>query len=55
MSTKIIDASKAPQELQESLSLAAAGTEVVFIEGNTPVARLVSEKQRVAGLHSGAI
>ncbi len=55
MSTKIIDAPKASKELQELLSMAVAGTEVVFTEGNTPIARLVPAKQRVAGLHSGAI
>ncbi len=55
MPTKTFDVRKARDDLKELLSMAVAGTEVVFTEGNTPIARLVPAKQRVAGLHSGAI
>jgi antitoxin (DNA-binding transcriptional repressor) of toxin-antitoxin stability system len=55
MLTKTVDVHKAQTELKELLSLAAAGTEIIFAEGNTPIARLVSIGRRVAGLHPGAI
>jgi antitoxin (DNA-binding transcriptional repressor) of toxin-antitoxin stability system len=55
MSTKTIDVHKAKTDLKELLSLAVTGTEIIFVEGDTPIARLVSIGRRVAGLHSGAI
>jgi antitoxin (DNA-binding transcriptional repressor) of toxin-antitoxin stability system len=55
MLTKTFDVRKAQKDLKELLSLVVAGTEIVFTEGDTPIARLVSIGRRVAGLHSGAI
>jgi antitoxin (DNA-binding transcriptional repressor) of toxin-antitoxin stability system len=53
--TKTIDVHKEPTDLQGLLSLVAKGTEVILVEGNKPVARLVPIGKRVAGLHSGAM
>ena len=57
-----MDVSEAQQHLAELLDLAKQGHEVLISEGRTPVARLTAvshtttdRKQRVAGLHSGAI
>jgi antitoxin (DNA-binding transcriptional repressor) of toxin-antitoxin stability system len=55
MLTKTFDVRKAQKDLKELLSLVVAGTEIVFTEDDTPIARLVSIGRRVAGLHSGAI
>jgi antitoxin (DNA-binding transcriptional repressor) of toxin-antitoxin stability system len=55
MLTKTFDVREAQKDLKELLSLVVAGTEIVFTEGDTPIARLVSMRRRVAGLHSGAI
>ena len=59
MLTKTIDIRETQTPLEELLSLVVAGTEVIFTEGNTPIARLVavgpSPAPRVAGLHAGAI
>ena len=57
MSTTL-DIRELPKRLEEALALAAAGTEVVLLDGLTPRARLVAcdaAKPRVAGLHAGAI
>lgn len=55
MLTKIVDVHQAQKDLKELLSLVATGTEIVFTEGGTPIARLISAGSRVAGLHTGAI
>ena len=55
MLTKTIDMSKVQEGLKELLSLVVEGTQVVFTEGETPIARLVPIGQRVSGLHPGAI
>lgn len=55
MTTKTVDIRTVRQELKELLSLVDEGTEIIFCEDATPVARLVAFHQRVAGLHQGAI
>jgi len=55
MLMKTVDVRKTKTNLKELLSLAVTGTEIIFVEGNTPIARLVSIGRRVAGLHSGSI
>ena len=57
--TKTVDVSEAQANLKELLSLVFEGTEVVFTEDSTPIARFVPitwpTTPRVAGLHPGAI
>jgi antitoxin (DNA-binding transcriptional repressor) of toxin-antitoxin stability system len=59
MSTKTVDVREVQISLQELLALVRGGTEIVFTEGNTPLARLVPfaspSTPRMAGLHAGAI
>lgn len=59
MLTKIVDIHEAQTRLTELLSLVAAGTEIIFTEGNTLIARLspvaLSALPRLPGLHPGAI
>ena len=59
MPTKTVDVREAQISLQELLALVRGGTEIVFTEGNTPLARLVPlaspSTPRMAGLHTGAI
>jgi antitoxin (DNA-binding transcriptional repressor) of toxin-antitoxin stability system len=55
MLTRTVDVQKTPIDLRELLSWVAAGTEIIFMEGETPIARLVSVGRRVAGLQPGAI
>ncbi|HFQ94677.1 MAG TPA: toxin-antitoxin (TA) system antitoxin [Anaerolineae bacterium] len=60
MTTKTIDIREAQTQLNELLSLALQGTEVILAKNNVPVVRLtpVNEpvvKSRIAGLHQGAI
>ena len=59
MLTKTVNADEAQTRLKELLSLVATGTDIVLMEANTPIARLVpialSSRSRVAGLHIGAI
>jgi antitoxin (DNA-binding transcriptional repressor) of toxin-antitoxin stability system len=59
MSTKRVDVREVQISLQELLALVRGGTEIVFTEGNTPLARLVPiaspSTPRMAGLHAGAI
>jgi antitoxin (DNA-binding transcriptional repressor) of toxin-antitoxin stability system len=53
-----IDIRDLPARLDEALALAAAGQEVVLLDGATPRARLIpfaSSGERIAGLHAGAI
>lgn len=58
MPTKTIEVHEVPSHLAELLALIAAGTEVILVQDNTPLARLVpinvSSKQRIAGLHIGS-
>jgi antitoxin (DNA-binding transcriptional repressor) of toxin-antitoxin stability system len=55
MATKTVDIRRAKPEMKKLLSQVAAGMEIVFTEDDHPIARLVSVRQRIAGLHSGAI
>jgi len=59
MSTKMVDVQEAQHQFSELLSLAQQGNEVIIVEGNIPLARLVPvtppSKPRVAGLHQGAM
>ncbi len=59
MPTKTVDVREAQISLQELLALVRGGTEIVFTEGSTPLARLVPlaspSTPRIAGLHAGAI
>ncbi len=55
MSDGTIDIQKERTDADQLLSLIAEGTEVLFTEGDTPVARLVPVGKRVPGLHVGAI
>ncbi len=60
MATKTIDVNEDETQLDELLSLALQGTEVILAKDNTPLARLVLVEQvtpqsRVAGLHQNAI
>lgn len=41
MPTKTVDVREVQISLQELLALVRGGTEIVFTEGNTPLARLV--------------
>ncbi len=55
MSTKTIEIEEAQTQLKELLELAREGTEIILVEGNTPLARLVpveAAKPRVLGLHA---
>jgi antitoxin (DNA-binding transcriptional repressor) of toxin-antitoxin stability system len=55
MTTKTIDVQEAEASLQELLSLVREGTEIIFTEGDTPLARLapVETNERVPDLHPG--
>jgi antitoxin (DNA-binding transcriptional repressor) of toxin-antitoxin stability system len=56
--TTAIDIRELPARLDEALALAAAGGEVILLDGSTPRARLVPLgplPSRAAGLHPGAI
>ncbi len=57
--TKTVDIRDAQAQLPELLSLALKGDEVVFFEGDKPVARLIPFDQkgqsRVPDLHKGEI
>lgn len=57
--SKTIDVCEAQTHFTELLSLVAAGTEIILMEGDTALARLVpmatSTTPRIAGLHKGAI
>ena len=57
MQTKTVEAQEAQTNLAKLLALVASGTEIILMEDNTPLARLVpvtSSQSRVAGLHRGA-
>jgi antitoxin (DNA-binding transcriptional repressor) of toxin-antitoxin stability system len=53
MTVRTVDVQKARKDLRDLVALVVSGTEVVFTEGNTPIARLVATRTRVAGLHAG--
>lgn len=59
MATKTVEISEARDHLPELVAQAAAGTEVVLTEGDTPRARLVAvatgSTRRVPGLHPGSM
>ncbi len=60
MATKTIDIRDVQTQLNELLSLALQGTEIIFAKDNTPLARLIPVTEtttttRIAGLHQGAI
>ena len=60
MATKTIDINEAQTQLNELLSLALQGTEIILAKDNTPLARLIplgasSPQSRIAGLHQGSI
>ena len=59
MLTKTIDMSEAQMSLNEVVSLVSEGVEVIFTEGNNPIARMLPIMKpmtsRIAGLHTGAI
>jgi len=55
MVTKLVDIRNVKSELKEMITLVEEGTEIIFLDDDTPVARLVSLRQRIAGLHHGAI
>ena len=55
MDTKAVPLEEAESRLRELLSLADSGTDVVLLDGDKPVGRLVSLRPRQAGLHAGAV
>ena len=52
MLTKTVNILKTPKDWKELLSHVLTGTEIIFTENDTPVARLVPIGQRIAGLHA---
>ncbi|MBW3624963.1 MAG: toxin-antitoxin (TA) system antitoxin [Armatimonadetes bacterium] len=56
MPTTTVDVQELPARLEEILSLAQEGTEVIVTEDSIPRARLLPYgPARIAGLHAGAI
>jgi prevent-host-death family protein len=57
METKTVELAEAQGQLAELVAQAAAGTEIVLTEGNTPRARLIAVRnaRRVPGLHPGSM
>jgi prevent-host-death family protein len=59
MSTKMVDVEEAQQHLPDLLLLARQGTDIIIVDNNTPIARLipvnVATTPRVAGLNQGAM
>jgi antitoxin (DNA-binding transcriptional repressor) of toxin-antitoxin stability system len=59
MKTKTVELSEAQNQLVALVALAAAGMEIVLVEGTTPRARLVAPAppvaRRVPGLHPGGM
>ncbi|MDP6037016.1 MAG: toxin-antitoxin (TA) system antitoxin [Candidatus Latescibacteria bacterium] len=58
MASETVDIREVQSRLKELLSLMDTGTDVILVEDNTPVARLVpvtpDATTRIAGLHEGA-
>ena len=58
-SSKIVDVEDMHTRLDELLSMVASGTELIVVDGETPVARVtpvvVSKTPRIPGLHPGAL
>ena len=52
MKTTIIDVQQLQPQMRDLISLAAAGTEVLLVDGKQPLARIVP-MARVPGLHPG--
>ncbi len=59
METKTIDMLETELNVQQLISLAREGSEIVLTEGSTPMARLVPISPpceiRIPGLHAGAM
>ena len=59
MSTKTVNIKEAQHQFSELLTFALEGNEVVIIEDNNPLARLVpiitKNQQRIPGLNEGTI
>lgn len=59
MTTKTIDLKETKAKVAELLSLLADDSEIIFADGDKPVAKLIRipeiAKVRVPGLHQGAI
>ena len=54
MSTRTIDISKQPPDLESILPIVAEGTLVILTKGDTPIARIAPAGKRIAGLNEGA-
>ena len=58
MEMKTVDVHEAQMHLVELLRLVTAGTEIIVMDGGTPLARIVpatgATAPRIAGLHAGA-
>lgn len=56
MTIKTVDVQEAEANLKALLSLVREGTEIILMEGDTPLARLapveLSQKPRILGLHA---
>ncbi len=55
MLTKTVDIEKTKLGIKELLAMVLTGAEVLLVEDETPIARLIPIGQRRAGLHSGGI
>jgi len=55
MLTKTMNIHTTPKDWKELLSQVLMGTEIIFTENDTPVARLVPVGQRIAGLHAKTV
>lgn len=59
MSTKLVDIEEVQQHLSDLVSLARQGNDIIIVDDNTPVARLVPVDMpatpRIAGLNQGAM
>jgi len=57
MPSTIIDVKELPKRIQEIISVATSGTEVIVTDGDNPIAKLIpcAPQARKPGLHPGAI
>ncbi len=60
MTTQTIEIQDLQTQLSDLLPLVLQGTEIIFAQNDTPIARLIPivesyKKPRVAGLHKGSI